>query len=540
MKRTDIPANISLMVPTKERLAGTKPTRVLDIFDGGSTNFHEEGLFSISTFGRTGSDERDTRFSYIDIKTEILHPYVYKQLLRLRGLYGEIMSSKAYVVWDETINDFVPSDPMHGETGYQLFMSKWKQIVFKGTGSDIRDLRIKFITKFKESSTTDKIMVIPAGLRDVQIDGDGRIKEGEINEFYRSLISISNTINPNAGPATKILDNSRYSLQLTFLKIYEYIIGLLEGKGGFLQDKWGARRIFNGTRNVLTAMDTSPAVLGELNSPKINQTGIGLYQLMRGALPKTKHALMTGWLTQVFSGKEGEALLVNPKTLHREYVKINADTIDKWSTTSGLERVINSYKEVYVRLKPVLIEGYYIGLVYRGPDLTFKFFNDIDDLPKGLDPKHVHPITLCELMYVAGYRLWNTLGMFVTRYPVTGVGSIYASFAYVKNTVKGEVRRELGHDWLPMGDDYTAIEYPTFIEPVFVDSLIPHVSRLKLLAADFDGDTASANIVYTDEAIAEIHTLLGKPNAYLNPRGGFFASPMVDTVERVLFNMTGD
>jgi len=539
MKRTDIPANINLMVPTKERLQGTKPTRVLDIFDGGSTNFHEEGLFSISTFGRTGSDERDTRFSYIDIKTEILHPYVYKQLLRLRGLYGEIMSSKAYVVWDEVLNDFVPSDPMNGETGYQLFMSKWKQIVFKGTGSDIRDLRIKFITKFKESSTTDKIMVIPAGLRDIQIDGDGRIKEGEINEFYRSLISVSNTIPAGATP-TKILDNSRYSLQLTFLKIYEYIIGLLEGKGGFLQDKWGARRIFNGTRNVITAMDTSPAVLGELNSPKINQTGIGLYQLMRGALPKTKHALMTGWLTHVFSGKEGEALLVNPKTLHREYVKINADTIDKWSTTSGLERVINSYKEVYVRLKPVMIEGYYIGLVYRGPDLTFKFFNDIDDLPKGLDPKHVHPITLCELMYIAGYRLWNTLGMFVTRYPVTGVGSIYASFAYVKNTVKGEVRKELGNDWLPMGDDYTAIEYPTFIDPVFVDSLIPHVSRLKLMGGDFDGDTASANIVYTDEAIAEIHMLLGKPNAYLNPRGGFFASPMVDTVERVLFNMTGD
>lgn len=540
MQRTDIPANISILVPTPERIKTLKQTRVLDIFDGGNQNtFHEEGLFSVSTFGRVGSDERDVKFSFIDIKAEVIHPYVFKQLTRLKKMYLEIMAGRKHAIWDENINDFVASDAVNGYTGYNFFFSKWKDIVFKGTGSDIRDMRIKFMTKFKDMATTNKILVLPAGLRDVQIDAGGRVKEGEINEFYRTLISISNTINLGSNEVTSIIDNARFSMQLEFVKIYEYIIGLLEGKGGFIQEKWGARRVFNGTRNVITAMDTSPSVLGMNNSPKLNSTGLGLYQLMRGAMPKSKHAILTGWVSRVFNGREGTANLVNPKTLRAETVKVSSDSIDKWTTTSGIEKVLISYKESHIRLKPVMVEGYYIGLVYRD-NKRFRFFSDISELPPELSKKSVFPITLCELLYISGYRMWNTLAMFSTRYPVTGVGSIYASFAYVKNTIRGNVLAELGEDWMPIGDEYIALEYPDFNDPVFMDSMVPHPSRLAGLGGDFDGDTMSATILYSDDAIEEAHTILNKASTYLNPRGGYYASPFVDTVERVLFNMTGD
>lgn len=56
----------------------------------------------------------------------------------------------------------------------------------------------------------------------------------------------------------------------------------------------------------------------------------------------------------------------------------------------------------------------------------------------------------------------------------------------------------------------------------------------------YDGDTASATIVYSDEAIAELDRYLDSTAAYLDPRGGFKAGCDIDTITLVLKNMTGD
>ena len=42
-----------------------RPVTRTDIYDGVTSNFHEDGLFSITTFGRVGSEERDNNFSFI-------------------------------------------------------------------------------------------------------------------------------------------------------------------------------------------------------------------------------------------------------------------------------------------------------------------------------------------------------------------------------------------------------------------------------------------------------------------------------------------
>lgn len=63
--------------------------------------------------------------------------------------------------------------------------------------------------------------------------------------------------------------------------------------------------------------------------------------------------------------------------------------------------------------------------------------------------------------------------------------------------------------------------------------------RVKRLRVDkrFDGDTGSGNGIYTEEAIAEIAEYLNSTRAYLNPKGGFLNSPMVETVELVLVGL---
>ena len=542
MSRLDIPANLEIMDLNNERVRALKPVKVLDIMDGATDNFHEDGLFSISIFGRVGSDERDLRFSFIDIRVEIFHPFIYQTLCELKGLYESIIMGRAYAVWNDKEKDFEASDPVNGQTGFFFFVSQWKNIVFKRTESKARDIKIEFIEKFKERALTSKIVVIPAGYRDIQVDESGRVRQSEINDYYRNLISISNSVPASNVAKTAILDTSRVSLQNAFNKIYEYLGGLIKGKHGFMAGKWASRRVFNGTRNVISAMDTSPPYLGAPNYPKYNDTTLGLFQLIKAMLPVTQHLLLTGWAAKVFSGSEGSALLTNPVSLKQERVAVSPDTIDRWTTTSGIEKVISSYRETERRHRPVMVEGYYLGLIYRGPDKTFKIFADIDELPRDETflKEYVFPLTLCEYIYLAGYTRWAKTPIMVTRYPVTGLGSIYPSYAYVKNTINAEIRYELGETWEKMGEEFKAVEFPILDTPTYVDSLIPHPSRLQALGGDYDGDTCSANALYTDEAVEEVKHRLSRAAAYIDPNGGLRGSAAVETVERVLLNFTGE
>lgn len=94
MSRLAIPFNITILQLTDQILTGIKPVRVLDTFDGMSKNFHEDGLFSQSIFGRVGEQVRNKRFSYIDIKLHIFHPILYTALKEVKSLYAEIMAGK--------------------------------------------------------------------------------------------------------------------------------------------------------------------------------------------------------------------------------------------------------------------------------------------------------------------------------------------------------------------------------------------------------------------------------------------------------------
>ena len=98
---------------------------------------------------------------------------------------------------------------------------------------------------------------------------------------------------------------------------------------------------------------------------------------------------------------------------------------------------------------------------------------------------------------------------------------------------------ELGDDWEPLGGDHIALEFPKTGSDEFFDALSVSSSRLSGLGADFDGDTCSATIVYSQEAISEVDNYLNSKEAYLSPQGGFKASTSVNTVNLVLKNMTG-
>lgn len=539
MERSKIPFNISILNLTPDRLQALRPVKVLDIFEGSTNNFHEDGLFSVLTFGKVGDIRRSHRFSFIDVRVPIFHPIIFRTLVSLKRLYGGILAGTEYALWNDEINDFVASNAMEGRTGFDYFMKHWEKIKFSNTGSSRREQKTILIAKWKNRATTDKVVVIPAGLRDVEVGDDGRPRMDEINNIYSNLLKVSNTISEAAVKNNpEIINLSRWRLQNAFNELYDLLESMIEGKKKLYMAGWASRGIFNGTRNVITAMDTSTAYLGSPGSIKFNNTVIGLFQLMKALLPVAKYLVKNGFLSRVFSTVDAPAKLVNKKTLKSEDVVLPPVYFDRWATDEGIEKVIDRFGEEGLRDKPLEIAGRYVGLIYKGPDGTFRLMQDIDELPEDRDKAHVHPLTFCELMYLSGYLNWNRYPIFVTRYPVTGVGSIYPSLVYVKTTIKSEVRRELSLDWGPMTDAHTAYAFP--VAGAYVNSLVPHSTKLERLTADFDGDTSSGNVTYTEESIEEVQRLLASRRLYVGSDGEFISKTSVATVNLVLHNLTGE
>lgn len=537
--RSSIPFNITLLQLTPQTLQGLKPVRSLDIFDGAGTNFSEDGLFSISIFGKLGDERRSNRFSYIDIKIPIFHPIIYRALVGLKRLYGGIISGNEYAIWNDETKDFERADVVTGKTGFAFFMQYWKDIQHEVTKSVTREQNILMLAKYQSSSLTSKIIVMPAGLRDVEIDASGRVQKDDINNFYYSLLAIANTISDSAVKSNEeLLNTARYRLQLTFNELYETIEAIVEGKKKLLMGKWASRRVMNGTRNVITAMDTSTAYLGAPGSVGFNNTIIGLYQVLKALMPVARYHIRNGFLSKVFMSIDQPVKLIDSKTLHSDPMVLNSYYFDRWATDEGIEKVITSFSDETLRHKPILIEGRYLGLIYKGPDGTFKLLQDINEVPGTRSKLDVRPLTFCELLYLSTYTILNNYPLFVTRYPITGAQSIYPSMTYAKTTVKPEVRRELNDLWETMDDTHVAHQFPITGEP-FVNSLSPFSARLAGLGADFDGDTASCNITYSDESVAEIKKYLGSKRAYVGSDGRFTASVNVSTVALVLHNLTG-
>lgn len=529
------------MMPDNRMTSLLRPITVLDTYDASGSNFHEDGLFSTTAFGRLGSKERDERFSYIRLNTSIIHPEIFMTLKRLKSLYAGIISGRRYAIWDEEEKDFFPANQSDGQTGMSFFLSKFPEIVFKRNTSDIRDERINLIEKYRANIFLDRHLVIPAGIRDLHINDMGNPEEDEINDLYRKLLMTANTIaatEQNRNSPT--LDSARWAMQLTAQKIHQMITDVVSGKRGWFLGKVGRRNTHYGTRNVITAMNPNAFMLGSSIALSVTDTQMGLLQAMKGSTPITTYEVMNGFLGKVMGNGDGDVYLTNKKTLERELVALSSDALDLYTTKPGIEKLVNKFYIKEYRWKEIDVDGYWLGLLYNDGK-TFKLFADINELPEGMDRKFVTPITLADLLYASVYQRFKRLVGTITRYPVTGAGSTYPTIMKVRTTSKSLQLMPLDDDWQPMGEGYLAPAYPDPTGGDWLDSLVPHVTRLAWLGADFDGDMVSSPIFYSENAYEEVLAFFKKRSSFVTPDGQLYQSAAsVDTIKLVVANMTGD
>lgn len=541
MRLKTTPFNVRLMMPDRKMLSFSRRVSVLDTYDSSGTSFHPEGLFSIETFGRLGTNDRDTTFAYIDLNTAIIHPELFMTLKRLKSLYAGIISGKRFAVWSEEEKDFFPSDAESGSTGMHFFCSKFAEIVFKKNKSDIRSERIELIKKYITKPYLTKHLVLPAGVRDLHINDMGNPEEDEVNDLYRKLIMTASTIaateqnlnSPN-------LDSARWAMQLTAQKIHLMIKNIISGKKGWFLYKHGRRATRHGTANVITAMNANAYLMGAPGTVSITDTQMGLLQALKGSGTIATYEVTNGFLREVIGDGEQDVWLVNKKTLNRELVQLSPDAVDLYTTRPGIEKLINMFFVRELRNRPLIIDGYYIGLLYNDGK-SYKLFRDIDDLPEGSDKKYVTPITLAELIYASVHQRFKKLVGTVTRFPVTGSGSCYPTNIKVRTTSKTSCLSELGDDWTPKPKEFDALSWPAGGDNDWLDSLVPNITRLGGLGADFDGDRCASPIFFSKNAYDEVQNYFKLKSSFIAPDGKLYQSAAnVDTIKLVVSNMTGD
>lgn len=354
------------------------------IYEASSVRFHPEGLFSEVIFGQVGSRDRLVRRGYLDLRTRIFSPHLYKQLISLKGFYQDVLAGRVYAYYDPEIKDLVKTtrDDMKGETGYSFFVRILPKIVFPETESNKRHEKIALLKKYQDLLLMTRFIVLPAGVRDIK-EQDSRLQIEKINKMYLSLLSLAQAM-PEGLTEDPTYDALRFQIQMKVQMVYDYIINLLEGKGGFLQSKYAARNVVYSNRNVITAAPMTRAYSPDApNNFMPDEALIPLYQTMKGSVPLIINKLKTIFFDPIFVSQTSAVPLVNPENNHLEYSELSPKELRKWTTSDGVEDIINAFRDPATHFKPVTVttdkgDEKYLYLVYDMWD-TIYTFRDIDD-----------------------------------------------------------------------------------------------------------------------------------------------------------------
>jgi hypothetical protein len=296
-------------------------------------------------------------------------------------------------------------------------------------------------------------------------------------------------------------------------------MNILSGKHGFLNKHFGDRRVAFGTRNVLSADVIKSNHPDDPSILNYDESRLSILQAMKEFQPFVIHFLKKKVFGHVFSSTTTAKVI--DKNFHVKYVDVKPKTLKRYTTNNGLNSIINEFKNIHFREKPISIEGIngklYNVLVCHDSGDTVVIDVDITNLKITLgktdikfNKKYLRPVTYVEMLYIGIWNIVSNKHVSNNRYPVIGDGSIYPSKIHISSTVPDrKVRVVFGIN------DIELIHYPIFGNK-YLDSLVVHTSRLPGLGGDHDGDTGSNIGIWTKEGNESIKRYMNSPKAYID------------------------
>lgn len=491
-----------------------------------------DGLLSNEIFGIT-KDDRTTIFAYIDLAGEyFLHPLAYKIWSRLDSNIKLCVYEMDTFVYDPEKGK-LKSDPK-GETGLKFLMKLIKTVDFKKTGSSKREVKINFLEKYREKLFMKDVVVIPAGMRDVNTEADGKVGVGEINKLYNAIVRDAKALQESDDYGLSLNGTLRGRIQDNIVKIYNWFIfgrdpltgadaqaSGLSRKLGLIR-RAGMKKSFDwGSRLVICTQNLRKEKLEDLDVD-LDSIGLPLAAICANLFP-----YMLYWIRNWFSNQLSDVqtlMALDPKSGKQIMCRI-----DGWQVVYSDERIkkeigrfMHGTENRFIPIEvPIANKAKIRGLTpymqFRGynvpnQEVADKIIND--QLPKDAYHLNSRPLTWCDLIYMAAMEVTKDKMTLITRFPMD---SYYNQFP-AKIKVISTIETEPVLVWNTFYKKYPKITLADINQNSsnhFVDVALPNNVRLGSIGGDFDGDTVSSKVPYSIEANDELYKAINSKIHYI-------------------------
>lgn len=517
-----------------------------NIFEPNSNRFHPQGLFSEEIFGSITSTDRFITEALIALNTVIIHPMIYTTVIKPKSLYLQILAGKQYAVFDETDFQFKLAS-IHTEgagTGFQYFLKNIIRLAEAPAPSALRASNLhKLLVKYKDNLTISNLIVLPAGLRDIDLQS-ARLPKDDINKLYMNVINLVSSLTGYQLSEDPIFDGIRFQIQTRVADIYEYLMDMISGKGGFLQKHYGARKIAYSTRNVISVSTNEADEPNHVANIKSDETMIPMLNVIKCFQPFFTNYVKNRIFQEVFvHGSTERVAAINPKNLELEYITLRPAEANKYITSDGVNHLLNQFKHVGFRESPITIQdvnrnSFFVLLVFVDVEeqtvFVAKAFDELKRLSKkDIKKSDVHPMTWVEALYIASIHITKDKHALITRYPALGDGSIYPSKVHPITTTESNPYNVI----FDTGFTVFAPHYPK-LGNAYYESIIVHTSRLSGLGGDFDGDMVSCTTLWSKEGNEDIRNNLESVSSVIGQDMKLKIGAWGDIVNLALHNLS--
>lgn len=514
------------------------------VFEPNSKVFHPDGLFSEKIFGPVTDLSRYTTFGCIELNTVVIHSIIYAEIIQPNRLYVGILSGRKYATWEK--NDFVLADSSdkRADTGYSFFVKHLAKIAPRTTDSLKNRNKELLISKYRDMVFASKMVVLPAGLRDIRTDS-GRMTQDDINKKYIRLISYANGLSNHALSEDAMFDDIRFSLQTAIHEIFKDIYEMMEGKNGFLQEHYGKRKVALSTRNVASVEVSERRTIDDPLALTVNQVALPMMNAIKAFQPFIVKFIRKDLYGEVLGAGNRESIAVTDmSTFNTSYIEVNPAELMKYTDGPTINKFINQFKHAGFRSSPVSITSskgvkYCLLISYTEGNEVFvaKNRSELEGmLEKASIPfelNRIHPLTWAEAISIALVGILAGKHVLVTRYPVTGDASIFTAEPVPISTI------EFISATVHFNDEFTVSvpRYP-IANAIYRESIGVSSSRLAGLGADFDGDMLNCTGIWGDEANREIDKYLDSMNNLVSSDFTLNFDTTSDITKLVLFNLS--
>lgn len=261
-------------------------------FEGKGGKPDAEGLFSEEIFGRIGSQQRRTTFGYIDLNVKIIHPEAWEIVVGLGPEISKLVTGKRRYTLGSNGELIEDESGFNGFTGIKGLVDNWDNINLSIVGRN-KPENVKFLKSNRNLIFIEKTLVLPAGIRDIQLSkmtGRKMMTSSEINSLYQELITQTKTIAKETLEfmPDDIVMSVTGAIQRKVNEINDWIRQRLKGKGGIIRGGMLSKTVDYSGRF---------AIVGD-PSLKLGYIGLPWQAVLKLFEPFTEHFLLKNGLNK--------------------------------------------------------------------------------------------------------------------------------------------------------------------------------------------------------------------------------------------------